>query len=107
MSAVNLAGARTLFNKEILRFWKVSVQTVAAPVLTAVLYLLIFGHVLEAHVLKPVHQRSPAVIATAERKLLFEHLFIPPFHDENPGPRRHCGIVGADLSGQRSCCQER
>jgi ABC-2 type transport system permease protein len=45
-----LAGARTLFYKEILRFWKVSVQTVAAPVLTAVLYLLIFGHVLEAHV---------------------------------------------------------
>jgi len=47
---MNLAGARTLFNKEILRFWKVSVQTVAAPVLTAVLYLLIFGHVLEDHV---------------------------------------------------------
>ena len=33
-----------------LRFWKVSFQTVAAPVLTAVLYLLIFGHVLEGHV---------------------------------------------------------
>jgi ABC-2 type transport system permease protein len=49
-TGVNLAGARTLFDKEILRFWKVSVQTVAAPVLTAMLYLLIFGHVLEAHV---------------------------------------------------------
>jgi ABC-2 type transport system permease protein len=36
-----------LFRKEVLRFWKVSFQTVAAPVLTAVLYLLIFGHVLE------------------------------------------------------------
>ena len=47
---MKLEGARTLFNKEILRFWKVSVQTVAAPVLTAVLYLLIFGHVLEDHV---------------------------------------------------------
>lgn len=45
-----LAGARTLFMKEVLRFWKVSFQTVAAPVLTAVLYLLIFGHVLEDHV---------------------------------------------------------
>ena len=33
-----------------LRFWKVSFQTVAAPVLTAVLYLMIFGHVLEDHV---------------------------------------------------------
>jgi len=45
-----LAGARTLFYKEVLRFWKVAFQTVAAPVLTAVLYLLIFGHVLEDHV---------------------------------------------------------
>ena len=38
---------RTLLYKEMLRFWKVSFQTVAAPVLTAVLYLLIFAHVLE------------------------------------------------------------
>jgi len=37
----------TLFAKELLRFWKVSVQTVAAPVLTALLYLVIFGQVLE------------------------------------------------------------
>jgi ABC-2 type transport system permease protein len=44
------AGARTLLHKEVLRFWKVGFQTVAAPVLTAVLYLLIFGHVLEDHV---------------------------------------------------------
>ncbi|HXD08034.1 MAG TPA: ABC transporter permease [Burkholderiaceae bacterium] len=47
---LGLDGARTLFRKEILRFWKVAFQTVAAPVLTAVLYLLIFGHVLEEHV---------------------------------------------------------
>ena len=33
-----------------LRFWKVSFQTIAAPVLTAVLYMLIFGHVLENRV---------------------------------------------------------
>jgi ABC-2 type transport system permease protein len=45
-----LEGARTLLYKEMLRFYKVSVQTVAAPVLTAVLYLLIFGHVLEGRV---------------------------------------------------------
>jgi ABC-2 type transport system permease protein len=49
-SAIRLAGVGTLFRKEVLRFWKVSVQTVAAPVLTAMLYLLIFGHVLEDHV---------------------------------------------------------
>jgi len=45
-----VTGWQTLFYKEVLRFWKVSFQTVAAPVLTAVLYLLIFGHVLEGHV---------------------------------------------------------
>ncbi|WP_088284306.1 ABC transporter permease [Ideonella sp. A 288] len=45
-----LSGARTLFYKEVLRFWKVAFQTVAAPVLTAVMYLLIFGHVLEDRV---------------------------------------------------------
>jgi ABC-2 type transport system permease protein len=43
-------GWQTLFYKEVLRFWKVSFQTIAAPVLTAVLYMLIFGHVLENHV---------------------------------------------------------
>ena len=43
-------GLRTLLYKELLRFWKVSFQTIAAPILTGVLYLLVFGHVLEAHV---------------------------------------------------------
>ena len=37
----------TLFRKELLRFLKVSIQTVAAPVLTSLLYLVIFGQVLE------------------------------------------------------------
>ena len=45
-----MTGWRALLYKEVLRFWKVSFQTVAAPVLTAVMYLLIFGHVLENHV---------------------------------------------------------
>jgi ABC-2 type transport system permease protein len=45
-----MTGWGTLFYKEVLRFWKVSFQTVAAPVLTAVLYMLIFGHVLQNHV---------------------------------------------------------
>jgi ABC-2 type transport system permease protein len=45
-----VSGTRTLLYKEVLRFWKVSFQTVAAPVLTAILYLLIFGHVLEGRV---------------------------------------------------------
>ena len=41
------SGFATLLRKEIKRFYKVAFQTVAAPVLTAVLYLMIFGHVLE------------------------------------------------------------
>ncbi len=43
-------GWQTLLYKEILRFWKVAFQTIAGPVLTAMLYLLIFGHALEDHV---------------------------------------------------------
>ena len=45
-----MTGWQTLLYKEVLRFWKVSFQTVAAPVLTAVLYMLIFGHVLQGQV---------------------------------------------------------
>ena len=45
-----MTGWQTLLYKESLRFWKVGFQTVGAPVLTAVLYLLVFGHVLEDHV---------------------------------------------------------
>ncbi|MBC7944238.1 MAG: ABC transporter permease, partial [Burkholderiales bacterium] len=45
-----MTGFATLFYKELLRFWKVSFQTVMAPVLTALLYLLIFSHALEEHV---------------------------------------------------------
>ena len=40
----------TLLYKEVLRFWKVSLQTILAPVITALLYLLIFSHVLEDRV---------------------------------------------------------
>ncbi|GIZ53464.1 ABC transporter permease [Noviherbaspirillum aridicola] len=45
-----MTGFQTLFYKEVLRFWKVATQTISAPILTAMLYLLIFGHVLEEHV---------------------------------------------------------
>ncbi|WP_096698467.1 ABC transporter permease [Polaromonas sp. AER18D-145] len=46
-----MTGWQTLFYKEVLRFWKVGFQTVGAPILTAVMYMLIFGHVLEDKVL--------------------------------------------------------
>ena len=42
-----MTGWQTLFYKEVLRFWKVGFQTVAAPVITALLYLAVFAHVLE------------------------------------------------------------
>lgn len=44
------SGFHTLLYKELLRFWKVSFQTILAPVVTALLYLLIFSHVLEGRV---------------------------------------------------------
>ncbi|ALP61821.1 ABC transporter permease [Paraburkholderia caribensis] len=55
-----MSGFRTLFYKELLRFWKVSFQTVLAPVVTALLYLTIFGHALRDHV-----QVYPGVLYTS------------------------------------------
>lgn len=40
------SGFPTLLKKELTRFWKVAFQTIAAPVVSAFLYLLIFSHVL-------------------------------------------------------------
>lgn len=47
---MNLVGLYTLFYKEVLRFGKVLLQTIVAPVITALLYLLVFGHVFEGRV---------------------------------------------------------
>jgi len=44
------SGFPTLLKKELLRFWKVSFQTIAAPVVTALLYLVIFAQVLQDRV---------------------------------------------------------
>ena len=45
-----MSGFPTLLYKEVLRFWKVGTQTVGAPVLTAALFLFIFGHVMQGRV---------------------------------------------------------
>jgi ABC-2 type transport system permease protein len=45
-----MGGFVTLLYKELLRFWKVAVQTVAAPVMTALLYLVVFAYALEGRV---------------------------------------------------------
>jgi ABC-2 type transport system permease protein len=47
---VNARGFWTLLCKELLRFRKVALQTLLAPVITALLYFMIFSHVLEEHV---------------------------------------------------------
>lgn len=47
---MNFIGFYTLLRKEIMRFSKVWLQTVGAPVLTALLYQLIFAHAIGRHV---------------------------------------------------------
>ncbi len=39
---VNWTGLATLYGKEVRRFWKVGMQTVAAPVVTTLLYMMVF-----------------------------------------------------------------
>ena len=85
MSAVassRLAGAGTLFRKEVLRFWKVSFQTVAAPVLTALLYLLIFG--VDAGLFKGVKVRTESLEALLEGGIAFA----TPNNPEMGGPAK-------------------
>lgn len=57
---MNLVGLRTLTYKETLRFLKVYLQTIIAPLVTSVLYLLVFAHVLETRM-----QVFPGVTYTA------------------------------------------
>lgn len=47
---MNNRGFYTLLYKESLRFYKVALQTVVAPIITTLLYFLVFSHVLEDHV---------------------------------------------------------
>ena len=42
-----LVGTWTLIKKELIRFWRVAFQTVASPVITGMLYLVVFSHVLQ------------------------------------------------------------
>ena len=45
-----MTGFSTLLYKEVLRFFKVGLQTVLAPIVTSLLYLLIFSHVMSRNV---------------------------------------------------------
>ncbi|MDU0809821.1 MAG: ABC transporter permease [Burkholderia sp.] len=42
------SGFPTLFYKEIIRFWKVSFQTIFAPIVSSFLYITVFGHILSS-----------------------------------------------------------
>ena len=44
------SGFPTLLYKEFSRFWRVALQTILAPVVTSLLYLLVFSHVLEGRI---------------------------------------------------------
>jgi ABC-2 type transport system permease protein len=44
-----MRGFTTLFGKEVLRFWKVSFQTLLAPLVSTLLYMLVFAQVLDSH----------------------------------------------------------
>jgi len=45
-----MTGWQMLLYKEVLRFVRVAAQTITGPILTALLYLLVFGQALESHV---------------------------------------------------------
>lgn len=47
---MNWYGLYTLFNKEVWRFLKVAMQTLLTPIVTVLLYLLVFSSVLSSHV---------------------------------------------------------
>lgn len=62
-----MKGFKTLFYKEMLRFWKVATQTVTAPILTTILYLLIFGHIVQDKIeiypgIKHIHFLIPGLV---------------------------------------------
>ena len=43
------AAFLTLFDKEVLRFRKIALHAILAPILTSILYLLVFGEVLKGN----------------------------------------------------------
>jgi ABC-2 type transport system permease protein len=54
---INWAGFKTLYLREVMRFWKVATQTLAAPVITVLLYMLVF--VVAAQGIRPPVHGTP------------------------------------------------
>ncbi len=55
-----MSGFYTLLHKELLRFWKVGLQSIFAPMIATLIYLFIFSHILEERT-----QAYPGVTYTA------------------------------------------
>ncbi len=51
MNSQRLRGFQTLLYKEVLRFYKVLLQTIVAPMVTTLLYLMVFSQALDSHAL--------------------------------------------------------
>ena len=60
-----MTGFRTLFYKELLRFWKVATQTLTAPIVTAMLYLIMTSICTSEPTQSIVHWRFITVIVEA------------------------------------------
>ncbi len=83
----------TLFKKEIWRFWKVSFQTVAAPVMTALLYLLIFSHALATRLeVYPGVSYTAFLVPGAGDDVVIAEFFCQQFiqPDSVQGDGQHC-----------------
>jgi ABC-2 type transport system permease protein len=52
-NGVNWIGVQTLYLREVKRFWKIGTQTIAAPVVTTLLYMMVF--------VQAMHGARPAV----------------------------------------------
>lgn len=52
-NGVNWVGVQTLYLREVRRFWKIGTQTIAAPVVTTLLYMMVF--------VQAMHGARPAV----------------------------------------------
>lgn len=73
---MNLFGCWTLFKKEVWRFLKVSVQTILAPAVSTLLYLLVFGVVFEeAVVVYEEHSYSSFLIPGLVMMTLAQNAF--------------------------------
>ena len=88
-----MTGFRTLLYKELLRFWKVAFQTVAAPVLTALLYLVVFAHALEGRL--RVFEEPPDFRVAG----LLEVIVPRPHREECRGGQRTDDGIGHGLDG--------